>query len=251
MSTSGQASPSHVAQAQAAAQRLGLPYLPRRKKEALSHLLGTRASALLLFGGTGVTLTDLKGTFTFHPGMAHLRMMRLAAGEPDTLVRLAELQPGESFLDCTLGLAQDALVAARAVGPSGKVVGLEVSVALHAVVSEGLLEMSWPEASARIEVHRADTRSFLPTLPSGSFDVVLFDPMFEEPKKAQPSFEMLRRYADHAPLTLDTLREARRVARRSVLIKGARHSQDLAKLGLKPEPGSRFSDVVWAKVPAA
>ncbi len=51
---------------------------------------------------------------------------------------LAELRAGDTILDCTLGLGQDALVAALVVGPSGRVVALEKSLALYAVVSEGL-----------------------------------------------------------------------------------------------------------------
>jgi hypothetical protein len=37
------------------------------------------------------------------------------------------------------------------------------------------------------------------------------------------------------------------VARRWVVIKGSRHSEDLKKLGLTPEPGSRYAEVVWAR----
>jgi hypothetical protein len=33
-----------------------------------------------------------------------------------------------------------------------------------------------------------------------------------------------------------------------VVLKGARYTQDLMRLGLTPEPLSRYHDVVWARV---
>ncbi|HEX8536727.1 MAG TPA: protein-L-isoD(D-D) O-methyltransferase, partial [Cystobacter sp.] len=53
-----------------------------------------------------------------------------------------------------------------------------------------------------------------------------------------------------APLTPEVLEEARRVARRWVVVKGAKHSEDLRKLGLEAEPGSRYTSVIWGRVPA-
>jgi 16S rRNA (guanine1516-N2)-methyltransferase len=67
-------------------------------------------------------------------------------------------------------------------------------------------------------VRHADSRTLLAELPDKSFDVVLFDPMFTQPKKASGAFDILRRCADHAPLTQQTIERARRVARRAVLI---------------------------------
>jgi 16S rRNA (guanine1516-N2)-methyltransferase len=129
------------------------------------------------------------------------------------------------------------------------VVALEKSLALYAVVSEGLKAYDYGPDSARVETLHADSHAYLRSLPSGSFDVVLFDPMFEKPKKSQPAFEMLRRFAEHAPLTPETLAEARRVARRWVVVKGAKHSEDLKKLGLEAEQGSRYTSVIWGRVP--
>jgi len=102
-----------------------------------------------------------------------------------------------------------------------------------------------------VEAVRADAHAYLRSLPSGSFDVVFFDPMFEKPKKSQPAFEMLRRFAEHAPLTPETLEEARRVARRWVVVKGSKYSDDLKKLGLEAEPGSRYTSMIWGRIPAA
>lgn len=235
--------------AQDAAASWGLPYVPRRRKAPLHPLLEQVADAFLVFSAEGVTLWDKEGSLRFQPGIAHLRVKRLDAGVlEDTMLRLAELQPGESVLDCTLGLAQDALVAARAVGPTGRVVGLEKSFALYAVVSAGLAAHDQGPRSCRIDVRHADAAEFLAAQPDRAFDCVLLDPMFERPGKSQPSFEVLRRYADHAPLTPQVLAQARRVAGRVVVIKSRKGTGELERLGLTPEPGSRYSPLAWARI---
>jgi SAM-dependent methyltransferase len=250
--SNGKPEDSQVARAREAARQWGLPFLPRRKKEPMGPLLKSAADALLVFEREGVTLWDPEGSFSFNPGMAHLRRLRILSGQQDdALLRVAELRAGDHVLDCTLGLGQDALVAALAVGPSGRVVALEKSLALFAVVSEGLNAYDYGPQSCRVEAIHADAHAHLRSLPSGSFDVVFFDPMFEKPKKSQPGFEMLRRFAEHAPLTPETLEEARRVARRWVVVKGAKHSEDLKKLGLESEPGSRYTSVIWGRVPGS
>jgi hypothetical protein len=87
-------------------------------------------------------------------------------------------------------------------------------------------------------------------MPAASVDVVLFDPMFGRALAAQPGFEMLRRLANPSPLRADVLAEARRVARRVVLVKAARYTPMLRSLGLQPEHASRSAPVVWARIPA-
>jgi 16S rRNA (guanine1516-N2)-methyltransferase len=252
VTTSGQTREAILLRARQAALAWGVPFLPRRKREPLGPLLATAAEALLVFEREGeVTLWDAENSFSFHPGMAHLRRLRWLAGDPsDALVRVAELRPGDHFLDCTLGLGQDALVAAVVVGTRGRVVALEKSLALYAVVSEGLKAHDAGPESCRVETVHADAGEYLRALPSGAFDVVYFDPMFDKPKKSQPAFEMLRRFAEHAPLTPEVLEEARRVARRWVVVKAGKHSADLRRLGLEAEPGSRYTSVIWGRVPA-
>jgi SAM-dependent methyltransferase len=258
VTTSGKPEESLIARAREAAREWNLPFLPRRKKEPIHPMLASKAEALLVFEREGVSLWDPEGSFSFNPGMAHLRRLRIQSGltqagqqQDEAFVRVSELRAGDHILDCTLGLGQDALVAALVVGPQGRVVGLEKSLALYAVVSEGLKAYDYGPDSCRVEPVRADSHTYLRSLPSGSFDVVFFDPMFEKPKKSQPAFEMLRRFAEHAPLTPEALEEARRVARRWVVVKGAKHSEDLKKLGLEAEAGSRYTSVIWGRVPGS
>jgi 16S rRNA (guanine1516-N2)-methyltransferase len=251
VTVSGQPEDAVREEARAFAQRLGVPFVDRRPKAPLHRLLETPADVLLVFEREHVALWDSRGTFRWSPGMAALRLLALSRGEPDNLVWAAQLRPGDEVLDCTLGLGQDALIASRAVGPSGRVRALEKSLPLLAVTDAGLRRLGRLPGACEIEVAHEDAAVALQGAPSRSVDVVLFDPMFGKPKKAQPSFEMLRRHAEHAPLTAQTLQAAARVARRSVVVKGARYSDDLRRLGLSPLPTSRYSALCWARVDAS
>jgi len=207
-----------------------------------------QARAVIVFGNHRVELWDEQGHTAFHEGLAGLRLARYAGGDrTDPLVRAADFRPGESVLDATLGLAQDALVAARAVGPGGRVLGIERSAALHALVDSGLRARPVDPQACRIETLRAESAQALASLPPGAFDVVLFDPMFGRSQGAQPPFQLLRRHASHAPLTPELLALGRRVARRVVVVKAARYANALRQLGLTAEPHSRFTQVVYAR----
>ena len=237
------------AEAEACAERWGLPLLLRRPKAPLRGLLD-QARVLVVFGEDGVALRDRLGSARGGAGLAGLRLKEIEKGRAeDPLQRIGELRPGERVLDATLGFAQDARVAARLVGPTGSVVGIESSLPLAVLADAALRRQAWP-GSARIEVRHADSGEVLRQSPSGSVDVVLFDPMFGRTLAAQPGFDLLRRLANPSPLRPDVLAEARRVARRVVLVKAARYTPALRALGLQHVEMRRSAAVVWARVPA-
>lgn len=237
--------------ARAAALAWGLPYWERPRKASLLEELGVRAQAFLVLEGKGFCLTDGLATLRFSPGMAWLRILRVDAGHhDDLLVRFAELRGGDSVFDCTFGLGADALLAARVVGPQGRVVACEKSLALFALAQQALEQPLRPDC-ARVELQHADAREALARLPPASVDVVLVDPMFERPRASSPAFAALRRWADPQPLGEDLLVAARRVARRWVLVKAGRSSRTLARLGLTALPTRAAADVAWARLPGA
>ena len=186
--------------------------------------------------------------FRASAGMAFLRVLRARRGEPDPLVAAAGLRPGDSVLDATLGLGGDALVAAEATG--ARVLGLEADGLLGAFTQAGLrrLQKHGRDPGRRVEVIRADHREFLRAQPARSFDVVLLDPMFRRAGDAGPSFDLLRAHGEHAPLEPETLRDARRVARRGVLVKDAASGLELGRLGLVPRLTRRSAAIAfgWA-----
>lgn len=132
--------------------------------------------------------------FFFHPNSAAYRTKRLL--EEDPLVVVSNLKPGDSFLDCTLGLASDSLVASQRVGKGGRVIGCESHPILAYVVQQGLKQYSeMPhliDAMKRIEVVSGDAVSFLKKLESDSIDVIYMDPMFTEEIQKQQTLQHLK-----------------------------------------------------------
>ena len=115
-------------QARAWAQGFGVPYLRRGRSGSLEELCQKHnVSALLVATKPGPQVFTEEGRFFFHPSMADLRLKHVAAGESDHLIEALALKPGMKVLDCTLGLASDAIVASYVVGAQGKVVGVEAS----------------------------------------------------------------------------------------------------------------------------
>lgn len=238
--------------AKARAAEWGVPYVERPRKTRLAALEEEGPQVWLVLGGDGWTLRDGPRALRFTPGMATLRIKRLEAGRrEDKLVELAQLQEGDAVLDCTFGLGADALVCAKAVGPTGRVLGVEASFALWALAREGLEAGAGFSGLAPIELVHGDHLEVLRAQPSSSADVVLFDAMFGRPQRSSPAFEVMRAHADPRPISPQAVAEARRVARRWVLVKGAKYSKDLKGLGLEAEQGSRFANLVWARVPPA
>lgn len=250
------AAAAEVAAAGDAAARHGFPFLPRGRRGLAALATAAGAEAVVVVGADRVSLLLDGATRRWDPGMGVLRARRLAGGERrgdpsrDTFLDAARLRPGESVLDCTLGLGADALVAAAAVGSAGRVVGLESSPALALLAELGLARLArvGMPAAARVEVRAADAAQVLAALPDRSFDLVAFDPMFRHPRAQPAGFDLVRRLGDPRPLAPATLARARRVARRGVLVKDGTPGWDLARLGLTPLPSARGAHRLYALV---
>jgi hypothetical protein len=216
------------------------------------------ADALLVVSRAGALLWADGAEARWSAGMGFLRARRALARlagrddptERDPFLDACALRPGDAVLDATLGLGADALVAAAAVGPEGRVVGLEASRALAAWVAEGLRRLDLAPAR-RIEVRAGDHREALLALPERSFDVVVFDPMFRHARAEPGGFELVRRLADPRPLAPEVLAVARRVARRWVVVKDGAPGWDLARLGLVPLPSARGAHRYYARLPGS
>jgi 16S rRNA (guanine1516-N2)-methyltransferase len=236
-----------------AAARHALPFAPREEASLAAVARAARADALLVLSERRAAIW-LEGELTpWQPGMGELRLRRLLAGEAggrptrDGFLEAAELRPGDALLDATLGLGADAVVAAGAVGPTGRVLGIEISPALAALAAEGLRRHG-DAAVARIEVVAGDALEVLRKLPDRSFDVVAFDPMFRHGRDGTPSFDLVRRLADPRSLSPGALAQARRVARRAVVVKDGVPGWDLARLGLAPIACARWAERLYARI---
>jgi len=118
VTTSNQASPESIAQAQKLAQTLQLPYIPRL------CLKDDPEQMLVVVGREKIFLRHQNKNLAWHPNMAKLRLLNLQRNGQDPLLHAVQPRPGDQILDCTLGLGADSLVLAYAVGPTGKITAL-------------------------------------------------------------------------------------------------------------------------------
>ncbi|WP_353855482.1 class I SAM-dependent methyltransferase [Bacillus sp. Bos-x628] len=223
ITTSFRANEETIKTAKKLADKLLGEYVERRK-QSVRQLAKIRGEVLVVGKERFEWYQPNGKKFFFHPSSAMFRMKRILRGEKDPLIEAADLQHGDSFLDCTLGLGADAITASCATGPNGKVVGIEKNPITALLVHEGL--KTWEtgvieadEALKRISVISGDSIEQLKKLPDRSFDVVYFDPMFEETIQESASIAPLRHVAEHRFHHEIAIQEAMRVARKRVVLK--------------------------------
>ncbi|PDO11620.1 MAG: SAM-dependent methyltransferase [Candidatus Reconcilbacillus cellulovorans] len=223
--------------------RLSLAEL--RKRYAENDVLVVTAEGVSWHPGDGEPVT-------FHPGMSLVRIKRMRRGEPDRLIALSGASAGDRVIDCTAGLGADSLVFAYAVGPGGEVTAVEVSPVLHVLLREGLRDYKtdfrlWNDICSRVRPVCAHHLDVLRGMPDKSCDIVYFDPMFRSPIEASDGIRPLRRVADHTPVSSEAVKEAVRVARKSVVLKERRDSSEFERLGFREVNRTR-SDVAYGVI---
>lgn len=230
VTTSHKAQPSVVAVARSRALEWGLEFIERDGRP-ISDIVGPSVVALT-FSSDDVHIATMDGPLRFHLGTAHIRMQSLGRGETDPMIRAGEIRSGDQILDTTFGLGRDARVAAKAVGSAGTVDAMESGLALFRLAQIGLDAAPLEDGHARVAIRHGDSITFLSACADGAYDVVLIDPMFEQPKASDSGFARLRHVADHQPLSQAWVHEARRVARRWVVLKAGRSEDWFADEGL-------------------
>ncbi|WP_332690416.1 class I SAM-dependent methyltransferase [Halalkalibacter lacteus] len=211
-----------------------------REETSVQELIDLYGEDVLVVGKSKVTLHSKFGgdPFFYHPSSAMFRVKQLLKTGYDPLVSVAGLKDGMTFLDCTLGHASDSLVAQVAVGESGRVIGLEANVVLATLVRNGL--KMWQDggplmlaAMKRIEVIHAHHTGYLATLSDHSFDVVYFDPMFEQHLAGSTAMKALKQFACHDDLSKDVINHALRVAKSRVVLKDHYQSERFKHFGFQ------------------
>lgn len=233
VTTSRRPTSVNIRRAKGYARALGVPFVPREGRSLVDTVqIGAKHHSDPLVGalvvGEELTVWTPEGALFYHPGMALHRVAALRRGESDTMVEALRLRPGDEVLDCTAGLASDAVVSSHVVGPTGRVVALESVGVLALLLKVGL--RCYPgqgpaltAAMRRVRVRHCEYTRYLSSCAPKSFDVVYFDPMFAQPVEESKDMAPLRPLADHSPLTETALRLACRVARRLVGVKDRRH----------------------------
>ena len=74
--------------------------------------------------------------------------------------------------------------------------------------------------------------ALLAAMPDSSADIVYFDPMFRKPGKSASSFDIVRQFAHVGALTASAIAQAKRVARRRVVVMDQAGGKELERLGM-------------------
>ncbi|MCY9000091.1 class I SAM-dependent methyltransferase [Bacillus spizizenii] len=224
ITTSYRPSEHTIKTAKQLSKELNMPFCGRNK-QTVENLLKSAERDLLVVGKERFELYTKQGAkFFFHPNTAMFRAKRFIRGEQEPMLRAAGLSEGDTFLDCTLGLGSDAIIASLAVGETGSVIGIEKNHLVSVLVRTGL--HSWETgieelqaAMRRIQVKNGDCLEYIKQLPDNSVDVVYFDPMFHEPVETSDGIAPLRDLAEDSVLDEGCIKEAVRAARKSVVLK--------------------------------
>lgn len=199
------------ARARELSERFAAPLVQRRAFHAL--FLAAGATHLYVVGRAHEEVRAPEGACFVQEG---LLATKLDEGSRHPFMRA--LGPCASIVDCTLGLANDALHAAVFLRCS--VLGVEGSPVIHALLEEGLPRLGASYAGGRqIQLHHGDAIDVLRGLGDRSHDVVFLDPMMSRPRKSAPSFAVLRAFAVNESPSAELLRQAARVARARVVVK--------------------------------
>lgn len=241
------AKPEHFALAREMAAKLGAP-LVARGSASLAAIRAAYGVPFVMVAKEKLVVDTPDGELYFHPGMAHLRLKTLRRGGRDHLLDALGVSAGTRVLDCTLGMGADAIVESFGAGAAGEVTALENNPVVAALIAHGLrtAEGEHPTAVAamrRVRVVCADYEDFLRAQPDDSFDAVYFDPMFRHPFTESAGIHPLRLLADPRPVSPGAIREARRVARRRVVLKESSRSGEFARLGFTAFAGGKYSHV--------
>ena len=225
VTTAGRPDDVSMALAAFACQELGAAFEPRNKRSV--RKISQELQAHVMVAGKNRFEYYAYGAqepFFFHPNSAAFRLKRVARGEAEPFLKAAQLQVGDSVLDCTLGLAADAMLAAYTVGEAGRVVGLEANPNVAFIVRQGMQaydtsELPLTACMRHIEVVQSEAVRYLKNLPDNAFDVVYMDPMFEKVIEEANNFQALRLAGEHVTLTDEWVYEAKRVAKKRVVLK--------------------------------
>ncbi|MGZ0049656.1 class I SAM-dependent methyltransferase [Brevibacillus gelatini] len=233
------------------AEKFGVPVV--RRGDLSLHQLRKRHGddEVVVVSAQGARLeVPGKQPFFFHPNTSAFRIKRLLRGDTDTMLAACQIHPGDEVLDATLGLGADAIVFSHATGAEGKVVGIESERVLAIMVEDGLKHWATDlkpleAAMRRIEVRWGNHLEVMQGLPSRSFDVVYFDPMFEATVHSSSGIAGVRAFANPEPLAEQAISEALRVARRRVVMKEGKAGKIHERFGFIPFR-SRGQQVVYS-----
>lgn len=248
VTTAGRPNDSTINLARNAANYLHLPYINRQKRTVIQLQQQYKCDVLVATKSQweyyGLNTTE---PFFFHPSSAMFRVKRVERGERDPFLEVCRLTKGDTFVDCTLGYASDSLLAALAVGESGKVIGCEANPVLAFIMQEAFHNgrtnyVEFQKLMDRICIVSSNAVSYLKTLENDSIDVVYLDPMFETTIDKSVSISPLRSVGVQDALTEMWVEESLRVSKKRVVLKANYQSPWFNEFNFKQiiRPNTKF-----------
>ena len=235
--TGGRTDQQTIDHARALSEAYDSPYIDRAKR-SITKLKQVYKEGIIAVSRNGIAIHPLsqEEPLTFHPNMAMVRAKRMLSGETDPFIETAEIAPGMHVLDCTMGLASDSIIASLATGAEGQVTALEADPLLHLLAAEGLKSFAASnqeinEAMRHIVTMNAEHHAFLASEPDDSYDIIYFDPMFSEAIDNSNAIRTIHHQTEQSRLNVKTIIEARRVARKRIVMKDHWKSPKFSELG--------------------
>jgi len=236
------------------AKELDIPYVERGNYsiEKISQM--NEIEYFLFVEKDKIVLKGDGNTFFWHPSTSGLKLNTIKDGFNQPMVEAMNLKEGDRVLDCTLGMATDAIVFASIVGEKGKVVGTEVNKYIACITKNGLndykdINEQTKTFMDRIDVINSSCEEYILSQPDNSFDVVYFDPMFKRPNKKSVAINSLRPFAQQGGLKKETLIQALRVCKNRVVIKERVGSGEFEKLGIQKFYGNtKFGAIAYGVI---
>jgi len=232
-----------------------LEYAPRLRRSLIKIAAEYGADGVIVWETTGPILYINKEKLFFHPSMAKCRIAAYRhKQQQDIMIKASQLQRGDSFLDCTLGMGADSIVAAY-FSETGKITGLESQAVIAQVMSWGMKmyegQMPWlNKAIKHIEIINRDHKQYLSQQPDKSYDIVYFDPMFTQPLYHSQPISPLRNLANYDQLDSTVIQAACRIAKKRVVLKTQAANAELERLGFKRVIGSKHNPIVYGVIEA-
>jgi 16S rRNA G966 N2-methylase RsmD len=216
---------------------LKIPYYPRKGLSVALLKEKYSLDSIIIVQKERVIARKNHQELFFHPGLAVCRISELKKGKKDTMIEAMQLKEGDSVLDCTAGIANDALVASFIVGTSGEILALEASKAIYCITKDGLKnyakrQKNLKEAQSKIILKNEYYDDYLEKAGDNSADIVYFDPMFSKPLLSSSGIKPLRDFACYGSISKNTLENALRVCKKRVVIKTSKDNcRQLSELG--------------------
>ncbi|NKF08528.1 class I SAM-dependent methyltransferase [Clostridium gasigenes] len=235
-------------------KELDIPYVKRGNYSINKISEMNKIECFLFVEKDKIVLKGEDNAFFWHPNTSEIKMKAIKEGLNQPMVEAMDLKSGDRVLDCTLGLATDAIVFASIVGENGMVVGTEVNKYIACITKNGLKDYEDVDAQTKIfmdmiDVINSSYEDYILSMPDNSFDVVYFDPMFKIPNKKSVSINALRPFAHQEGLKKETLMEALRVCKNRVVIKERVGSGEFERLGIQKCYGnSKFGSIAYGVI---